>query len=79
MSTDTDHRSANARTGAAACSRSVRASTKGLRSPVARPSTPDLAAARDRLASLPAGFSDWVADAPPWPADLPEVIGPRTR
>ncbi len=77
MSTDTDHRSANARTGAR--SRSVRASTKGLTSPVARPAAPDLAAARDRLASLPAGFSDWVADAPPWPADLPEVIGPRTR
>lgn len=65
------------RTGAAGRDRSVRASAKVLSSPAARSAGPDLDAARARLASLPADFTDWVFDDPAWPADMPEVIGPR--
>lgn len=42
----------------------------------ARPVAPDLAQARQRLASLPDGFTNWVGTAPSWPADAPEIIGP---
>lgn len=88
MSTDKKHSSkAGSQAGAVGRSRPVRgASTKMLRPSVARADTSDLAAAFDqraaafnRLASLPSGFTDWVVEAPAWPADLPETIGPRPR
>ncbi|GEN01912.1 hypothetical protein MRA01_64510 [Methylobacterium radiotolerans] len=41
----------------------------------ARPAAPDLAQARQRLASLPDGFTNWVGTAPSWPADASEIIG----
>lgn len=46
----------------------------------ARPSrikAPDLDAARRRLAALPTGFTDPTGSMPAWPADVPEIIGPR--
>jgi len=78
MSTTKDQRTTkDPQTGAAGRGRSVRASAKVLQSPVTRAAGPDLDAARARLASLPVGFTDWIADGPSWPADVPEVIGPR--
>lgn len=44
---------------------------------VTRAAAPDLTRARQRLANLPTGFTDWVGSAPAWPADAPEIIGPR--
>lgn len=63
--------------GAASRGRSVRASAKVLQSTIARSAGPDFDAARARLASLPADFTDQVFGDPAWPADVPEVIGPR--
>jgi len=75
MSTAKDQRATkDPQTGIAGRGRSVRASAKLLSSPAAR--SADLDAARARLASLPAGFTDWVFEGPTWPADAPEVIGP---
>lgn len=78
MSTAKDqHATKDPQTGSTGRGRSVRASAKVLSSPATRSTGPDLDAARARLASLPAGFTDWVFDDPAWPADVPEVIGPR--
>lgn len=41
----------------------------------AKPS-PDFVAAMARMSALPPNFYDWLDDAPPWPADTPEIIGP---
>jgi hypothetical protein len=38
-----------------------------------------VAAAKAYLASLKPGFTGWILDMPPWPNDVPEVIGPRTE
>lgn len=78
MSTAKDQRATkDPQTGAAGRSRSVRASAKLLSSPATRSASPDLDAARARLASLPTDFTNRVFDDPAWPADVPEVIGPR--
>lgn len=31
---------------------------------------------RARLAAMPPDFLDWLADAPPWPEGVPEILGP---